>query len=222
MFFCCLVSGPTSPEWIKNKVTWICGYQNCPLRDYQLQFINPGADFEFFVSVGGCVCPEIGQIHSGRVHFISMPAIVLDFLSAVAAGLDWQPDFVKHLGHPPGIIQQGIMGRVQLFAPRIGPFHGKRDPVTKVKSFFQNRGKLNGQLWGRIQKKRSARLQYTAAFMNPFPAPVKINRLRYFVVIAVFVILSNVEWRVCKDGVDYAWLHLLEQLETVGVEKNPP
>ena len=58
-----LESGTSPSEWIEDDVSRIGRNQNGPFRYHRLQLVHARPDFEFRVTVGRGVCPEVRQIH---------------------------------------------------------------------------------------------------------------------------------------------------------------
>ena len=214
---CRLICRPSPSKGIKNDVTRLCRDKNGSLRNHQLQFIDARADLEFCVAIWRCIGPEIGQIHSLSIHLVSVTTVISDLLSTMPAFFYWQPNLVENTGRAPSVIEERIVCRIQLLSARIGALHCKSDPMSEVQFLFHDRGKLYRKFGCSINKESSSRFQHTAAFVNPGPAPGQIRIAIHFVVVAILVVLPNIEWRIGKNGIDDLGLHALQDMEAVGV-----
>ena len=212
-----LICRSSSSKGIKNDVARLCRDKNGSFRNHQLQFIDTWADFEFCVTIWRCIGPEIRQIHSLSIHLVSMTAVISDFLSAMPAFLYWQPNFVENTGRAPGVVKERIVCRIQLFSTWIGALHCKSDPMSEVQFFFQDRGKLYRKFGCSIDKERSSRFQHSATFVNPDPAPGQVRIAIHHIVVAILVVLPDIERRIGKNGIDDLGLHALQDMEAVGV-----
>ena len=212
-----LICRPSSSKGIENDVTRLCRDENGSFRNHQLQFIDARADLEFCMAIRRCIGPEISQIHSLSIHLASMTTVISDFLSTMPAFFYWQPNLVENTRCAPSVIEERIVCWIQLLSARIGALHCKSDPMSEVQFFFHDLGKLYRKFGCSIDKEGSAWLQHTAAFVNPGPAPSQIRIAIHFVVVAILVVLPNIERRVRKNSIDDLGLHALQDMEAVGV-----
>ena len=212
-----LICRPSTSKGIKNDVTRLCRDTNGSFRNHQLQFIDTWADFEFCVTIWRCIGPEISQIHSLSIHLVSMTAVISDFLSTMPAFFYWQPNFVENTGHASGVIEERIVCWIQFFSAWIGALHCESDPMSEVQFFFHDRGKLYRKFGCSIDKESSSRFQHSATFVNPDPAPVQIRIAIHHVVVAILVVLPDIERRIGKNSIDDLGLHALQDMEAVGV-----
>ena len=214
---CRLICRPSSSKGIKNDVTRFCRDKNGSFRNHQLQFIDARADLEFCVAIWRCIGPEIGQIHSLSIHLVSVTAVISNFLSTMPAFFYWQPNPVENTGRAPSVIEERIVCWIQLLSAWIGALHCKSDPMSEVQFLFHDRGKLYRKFGCSIDKESSSWFQHTTAFVNPGPAPSQIRIAIHFVVVAILVVLPDIERRIGKNGIDDLGLHALQDMEAVGV-----
>ena len=106
---------------------------------------------------------------------------------------------------------------IEFFAAWIGALHCKSDPVSEVQLFFQDRGELYRKFGCSIDIESSSRLQYPATLVNPDSAPGQIRIAIHLVVVAILVVLPDIEGRVGKNSIDDLGLHALQDMEAVGV-----
>lgn len=163
------------------------------------------------------VGPEVREIYAFRIDLVAIAAVVAKFLATMPTGLNRYMNLVEHSRNTACIVKKCVMCGIEFFPPRISSLHGERDPVSKIKVFFQRGGVLERELRRGVQKKGATGLQHTAALENPRTTPLQIVGLRSFVVVAVPVVLSEVEWGVGKNGVDDAGPHAAEKLETIDI-----
>ena len=215
--FRCLVGGASASERIEDDVSRTGRNQDGPFGYHRLQFVHARPDLEFRVAVGRGVRPEIRQIHPRGVHLVSMASIVPDFTAAVPAGLDRQAELVEYARRAAGMVEKGIVRRIELLPAWPGAFHGQRNPVPEVEPLSHDRSELHCKLRRGVEKERSARFQDTAALEDPPAAPGQVFGPCSCVVVAVLVVLADVERRIGEDGVDDLRLHAFEHPEAVGI-----
>jgi len=197
-----LICRSTATKRIKNQVPGICGNQNSSFGDHQLQLVDPRPNLELFMAIGRSIGPEVRQVDPCRVHLVAMASVVADLAAAMPAGFDGQPQPVKHPRLALGVIEQRVMGRIKLSAPQVRSLHRQGNPVPESQIFGHNRGKLNRQLRCGIEEKRPARLYDAAALQNPTPTPLQVFFRIRLVVVAVFVVLTQVERWVGENSID--------------------
>lgn len=129
-------------------------------------------------------------------------------------------NLVEHAGSAACVIKKCIVRGVELFSSGIGALHGKCDPVAEAQSLSENSSILDGEFGRCIQEESAAGFQYAAALQDPLATPAQIVGLGAFVVVAVSVVLADVEWGIGEDGVDDARPHAAEKLETIHVEED--
>ena len=210
-----LVRGPTSAEWIEHNVVGFRGNQYRPFRNHEFQFVYAWPDFVFSMTIRRCVFPEIGKVHSFGIHFVAVATVVLGFLAAMPAGRYWKPHPVEYPRFPLGVVQESVVGGVQLVSPWIRSFHRERDPMAKDQLLLHDRGEADRQFRGRIKEKRPARHDHSAAFKNPGPAPIQVLGLAHLVVVSVLVVLADIERGVREHCVDGSRPQFSERLKAV-------
>lgn len=220
MLLCCLVSGTSSSEWIENQITRFRGNQNRSLGNNQFQFVDAWANLELSLPIRRCIGPNIRKIHSFWVHLVAMPTIVTNLLTAVAASLYRKSELVEYSRRAASLVKKCVVGGIKLLTTWKRALHGDSDPVPKIHILSHDWCKLNRELWSRVEKKCTARLDDSATLLNPFSAPLQILALGNSVIVAVLVILADVEGRIGKNGIHHARLHPPQDLEAVGVEKS--
>ena len=217
---CCLEGGTPSSKRIEDDVSRIGRDQDGAFGDHRLQFVHAWPDLEFRVAIGRSVRPEIRQIHPCRIHLVAVAAVVPDFTAAMPAGLDRQAHSVEYARPASGVVEKRIMCRIELFPPRPGAFHGQRNPMPEAQPFSHDRSEPDCKLRCSVEKECSPRLQDAAALEYPPAAPGEIFGLCRRVVVAVLVVLADVERRIGKDGIDDPRFHATENLEAIGVVEN--
>ncbi len=216
----CLICGTSTSERIEHNVSWFRRNQDGSLRNHHLQFIHSGPDLEFPVTVRRRVNPKVRQVHTLGVHLVAVAAVVPDFLAAVSTGFNRQTKLVEHTRVSLGVVQEGIVCRIELVPPRISALHCQRDPVSEAQPLCHDRSKLDSKLGCCIEKERPARLQNAATTQYPLPAPSQVVRSRYGVVVPVPVVLPEIERRICKNGVDNPGLQTRKNLQAICVVEN--
>lgn len=219
MLLCRLISGASSSEWIKDQIARFRRDKNRSLGNNQFQLVDPGANLKLAVPIRRCIRPNIRKIHSFWVHLVPMPAIVTNLLAAVSASLDWKSEFVEHSRRAASVVKKCVVGGIKLLTTRESALHGDSDPVPKIQTLSHYRRKLNREFWSRVEKECTARLDDTATLLNPFSAPLEILALGNSVIVAILVILADIEGRIGKNGIHHARLHAPQDLDAVGVEK---
>lgn len=220
MLLCRLVSRSATAKWIENQVSRICGDKNSPFWNDQFQLVDAGAHFEPSVTVRGRVRPEIGKIHAFGIHLVAMASVITDLLAAMATSLDGKSELVKHARRAARVVKERVVGWVELLASRIRSLHRYRDPMPEIKALTQNRGKLDGQFWRGVEKESPAGLDDATTLLNPLSAPLQILTLGNAIIVAVLVILADIEGGVSENGVNHARFHSLQYLEAVGIEES--
>ncbi len=87
-----------------------------------------------------------------------MTAVVLHFSATVPAGRNRQSEAIERLGLPSRVVEQGIMGRIQLLSSTICPLHSQSDPVPEGRKVVQYIPKLDRQFRYGIDENGTARL----------------------------------------------------------------
>ncbi len=151
-----------------------------------------------------------------------MPAVILDFASAVPAYGNGEPHSVENLGIPLREIKKAVMGWIQFSSPRKGPLHRDRDPVAELHAdVFKVGSKPEAPARKDVNKKRTPWLQDPDALGEPLLAPFQVIAVVLAVGPPVVVLLANVERRIGKDGVDRVFPDVGQQLQAIALEKDP-
>ena len=168
-----------------------------------------------------CIGPEVRQIYSLRIHLVSVTTVIPDFLSTMPAFFYGKSDLVEHTRGASCEIEKCIVSRIQLLSSWIRTFHRQCYPMSELQFFSHNWGKANCKFRGSIEKKGTSGFQYTATFKNPYSAPAQIFISCHVVVIAILVVLSQVEWRIRKHSVDHFRFHVPKDVNAVCVIEDP-
>jgi hypothetical protein len=148
-----------------------------------------------------------------------MPAIVTDLLAAVSASLNRKSELIEHTRRTASVVKKSVVGWVKLVTSGKSSLHGDSNPVPKIQTFSHDRRKLHCQFWCRIEEKGTARLDDSATLLNPVTAPPQILTLGNSVIVAVLVILSDIEGRISENGVNYARLQPSQYFKAFFIEE---
>lgn len=204
---------------VQDEVAFVGRDFDAAARYHRLQFVNMPARFEFPMTGGGSVVPEVAEVEPERVKVLAMSPVVLDVLAAVPALRDRQSHAVESRRGPFRKVKQRVMGGVKLPSPWEGPFHRYGDPMAEFHPApFQMNCQVTGPLRQVIDENAAARPHYPDAFVDPAVAPVEVFVLVEAVKVGpVPIVLAQVERRVGKNGVDAVVFEGGKQIEAVSL-----
>ncbi len=169
------------------------------------------------------VVPKVRQIQTERVQELAVPAVVLHVPAAMAALRDWEAHPIKVRRVALSKIQQRIVRWIKLSAAREGSLHGNRDPMPECHfASFEVSSEMECPSGHVIDKDRTPRLQNPNALVNPPETPVQVlARIEMVFILAVPVVLRQVEWRIGENHIDSLGSDPAKQVHAICVVDRP-
>jgi len=106
--------GAAPAERIQDQVARARAHFDYPVQDLRGEGVRPPLSrLELPVAHRGYVGPYILEVDAFWVHGVTVPAIVLDFSSAMTARLDGRPDPPERLGPAFRVVEETVVAGVE-------------------------------------------------------------------------------------------------------------